>query len=68
MSNPEDTSGLSEATIEAEDEEAQAGHGADREPTPEEAAAAPTEADPDVAAHFAEMDDIGANVKGEGQI
>ena len=68
MSAPDDTENLDEATIAAEEAEARSGHGADRAPTPEEEAAAPTEADPGVAEHFTEMEDIGTHLKGEGRI
>jgi hypothetical protein len=63
-----------DATISAEREEADASHVADRPPTTEEASAAdrgPDEAamDPDsVKEHFEEMADLGAHVKGEGEV
>ena len=60
---------VDDATRAEEDEEAKAEHLADREPTAEEAAAAEqNKLDPDVAAHEREMDRLGAEVKGEGQI
>lgn len=61
--------GVSEATVEEEDREAAAAHTADRPPTAEEEAAAEGNAlDPEVAAHEREMGQIGAEVKGEGEI
>lgn len=68
MSNPEDTENLTDATIEAEGDEANAEHEADRAPTPDEEAAAPTEVDKSVAEHYDEANKTGANVKGEGAI
>jgi hypothetical protein len=62
------------ATTEAEEVEARHNHQADRAPTPEEERAAErgkeeAGADPtEVAEHFEEMADIGAHVKGEGEI
>jgi hypothetical protein len=64
-----------EATISEQKSEAGAAHVADRLPTPEEEAAAEAkyaESDDqerrDVAAHEREMDELGANAKGEGRI
>jgi hypothetical protein len=63
-----------EATIEAEHEDATKGSGADRPPTDEESADADRAAekfagDKDtVAADYKEMSDIGAHIKGEGEI
>jgi hypothetical protein len=49
--------------------ESAASHTADRPPTPEEDAAAEGNTlDPEVAEHEREMDKLGAEVKGEGQI
>ncbi len=60
---------VDDATRSEEEREARAQHVADRPPTAEEEAAAETnELDPDVAAHEREMDELGANVKGEGEI
>jgi len=62
------------STREAEDVDAQQPHSADRAPTAEEAAAAERglkEAGgdlDDVAKHEKEMSDLGAHVKGEGEI
>jgi len=64
----EDTENLSEATVAADEEEARSAHDADRAPTPEEEAAAPTSVDPAVAEAFEEANRTGANVKGEGEI
>ena len=66
---PDDTAGLDEATISEEAAEAVHGHDADRPPTAdEERRADELEADPAVAEHFEEMNKIGAEVKGEGEI
>jgi hypothetical protein len=59
----------SKETRAAEREEMDAGHRADREPTPEEEqAAADLEVDPEVSEHEKEMAERGANQKGEGRI
>jgi hypothetical protein len=56
-------------TKDEEEREARATHTADRPPTAEEESAAEqTKLDPDVAAHEREMDRLGAEVKGEGEI
>jgi hypothetical protein len=63
-----------ESTLEAEDVDAQHAHSADRAPTAEESAAAERglkEAGgdlDDVAEHYEEMTELGARVKGEGEI
>jgi hypothetical protein len=62
-----------EATTSEEDAEAGAAHVADRLPTSEEETVADkhTESDQeraDVAAHEKEMNELGANAKGEGRI
>jgi hypothetical protein len=63
-----------EATLEAEREEATQAHTADRPPTDEESAAADRSAETfagdreKAAADFEEMADIGAHVKGEGEV
>ena len=65
----EDRSEVTEATREAEAEEARAAHVPDRAPTPEEEEAAEDlKVDPDVRAHYEEMTEIGANDVGEGRI
>lgn len=54
-----------------ESADAQAAHTADRPPTPEEerlAEQAASDVTPDVGEHFQEMAEIGADVRGEGQI
>lgn len=56
------------STLEADRADAAARHDADRPPTPEEEAAAPTEADPDVAEAYGAAAARGAAVKGEGEI
>jgi hypothetical protein len=61
-------------TREAEREDAARAHNADRPPSPDEEAAAErganeVDANPEeVAEHYEEMADLGAHVKGEGQI
>ena len=61
--------GVDAATKSEEEREARAAHVADRPPSAEEEAAADAnELDPDVAADEREMDELGANVKGEGEI
>ena len=57
-------------TRQAEEADALARHDADREPTEDETRVAEAEGDldPSVAEHFEEMDRLGADVKGEGQI
>jgi hypothetical protein len=59
-----------EETRRAEQAEARATHGSDREPTDEEARIAESQepVDESVARHFEEMNEIGANVEGEGRI
>jgi hypothetical protein len=66
---PDDAEGLDPATVDAEAEEARSGHGADRPPTEEEEQRADAQtANPSVGEHFDEMNKIGADVKGEGEI
>ena len=55
-------------TLVADQADAVAPHAADRPPTPDEEAAAPTEVDPSVAATYKEAIERGAAVEGEGQI
>jgi hypothetical protein len=63
-----------ESTVEAERIDAERAHSADRDATPEEEAAAEggmeeAGGDPEqVAAHYEEMSDIGAHVRGEGEV
>jgi hypothetical protein len=63
-----------DSTREAELAEAGKSHSADRSPTPKEEAAADREraeldADrKDVAEHYEEMSELGAHIKGEGEI
>jgi hypothetical protein len=65
----EDPAATSPETVEADERDARAAHGADRPPTPEEEEMAErTEVDPDVAKAYEEAAERGANVKGEGQI
>jgi hypothetical protein len=60
---------VQDATKDEEAREAAASHTADRPPTPdEEAAAESNRLDPEVAEHEREMDRLGAEIKGEGQI
>jgi hypothetical protein len=70
MSDPtDDTAGIDAATVEEENREAASAHDADRPPTDDEAERADAvAADPEVAEHFEEMNRIGADVKGEGEI
>jgi hypothetical protein len=67
---PEDAEKLSDATHEADRRDARVRAHADREPTPEEEAAADAAgpSDPEVAAHEREMTERGARQKGEGRI
>ena len=55
-------------TVEADRSDAEADHGADRPPTPEEEAFAPEHADPAAAEASKEAMERGASVKGEGEI
>jgi hypothetical protein len=63
-----------DATLEAEQADATQAHAADRPPTSDEEAAAERSAErfaddrEEVAEHYEEMSDIGARVKGEGEI
>jgi hypothetical protein len=63
-----------EATVEAEQVDAQQAHVADRAPTADEEAEAEKSKEAfagdsaEVAAHYEEMSDIGAHAKGEGAI
>lgn len=59
---------VAEATTQADEADAVAGHDADRPPTPEEEAAAPTEVDPAVAEAYEDALERGAAVKGEGAV
>lgn len=70
MSDPTpDDAGLDPATIREEAAEAKQAHVADRPPTEdEERRADALTPDADVAEHFDEMNKIGADVKGEGEI
>jgi hypothetical protein len=70
MSDPTpDDAGLDAATIREEAAEAKQAHEADRPPTEDEARRADAiEPDGDVAEHYEEMNRIGAEVKGEGEI
>lgn len=66
MTEPDATS---PETVAADEADAQAAHGADRMPTPEEEAVAErTELDPAVAEAYEDAIERGANVKGEGEI
>jgi hypothetical protein len=61
---------VSDATRQAEREEAAATHSPDRPPTPEEEADAAEHSvvDPEVREHYEEMIERGAEVKGEGEV
>jgi hypothetical protein len=64
-----DSTKPSRETRDAERDEVDAPHVADREPTEDEAQVAETlELDPEVVAHEKEMAERGANQKGEGRI
>ena len=67
MSDPTDQE-LTDETVQADEADAGAAHGADRLPTPEEEAAAPTEVDPQVAEAYEDAMERGAAVEGEGKI
>ncbi len=73
MSNPRRSAPavrtVQDATKDEEARKAEASHTADRPPAPdEEAAADGNRLDPGVAEHEREMDTIGSELKGEGQI
>ena len=71
MSTNDDTTGrVTDETVEADERDAQATHGADRAPTPEEEAAAERnpEVPPESAEAYEEAIERGADVVGEGQI
>lgn len=64
-----DTTRPSKSTRETEREDAQTKAHADREPTADEAKLAEgRKLDPDVAEHYEEMAERGANEKGEGRL
>jgi hypothetical protein len=63
------TENVQDGTRDEEAREAAASHTADRPPTPdEETAAESNQLDPEVAEHEREMDKLGAEIEGEGQI
>lgn len=65
----QDPEATSPETVDADEHDARAAHGADRMPTPEEEAAAERNTlDPEVAKAYEEAAERGANVKGEGEI
>ncbi len=65
-----DATDPNQQTREAEQVEARSAHDADREPTEAESRAAESRGpvDGSVAEHFEEMNELGAQVEGEGQI
>ena len=64
-----DHTDVSDATREAEREEGASHHDPDRPPTPEEEAMADDlSVDPDVAEHYEEMAQLGAEAEGEGRM
>ncbi|QXC62176.1 hypothetical protein KSP35_05030 [Aquihabitans sp. G128] len=69
MSDPTDDQ-VSDATRSTETDDEQVHSGADREPTPEEEAAADAlpPVDPAVAESYQHQNEVGADVQGEGQI
>ncbi len=69
MSPDDRHTNVSEATRQAEEQEAQRGHGADRPATPDEEAALDAESvDQDVRDHYEDMAARGVAEKGEGRI
>jgi septal ring-binding cell division protein DamX len=58
----------SEATLQAEEDEARAEHKADRPPTAEEEQAAPSSVSDNTEKSFEEMAKLGAEDKGEGRL
>jgi len=65
----DDHTEVSDATREAEREESEAPHRADRPPTPDEESVADSRSvDPEVKEHYEEMMETGAEVEGEGRI
>lgn len=68
MSNQDSGTTPSDATKAEEEVEASAPHDADRAPTQDEEQAAPTSVSPGVAEHEEEMAELGAKVKGEGEL
>ncbi len=70
MSNDPDENLVSDATQAEEEKEAAEKHEPDRDPTPEEEAAADRmrHLEPGVAEAHEEANERGANVKGEGQV
>ncbi len=67
MKDPEDLA--TDQTVAADEASAGVEHRADRPPTPEEERLADgNPLDPDVAEHAQEMNRIGAEIEGEGQI
>lgn len=66
---PPEHSEVDDETKAADERDSVTAHRADRPPTPEEEAIADElTLDPEVAEHYEEMNEIGANVKGEGRI
>jgi hypothetical protein len=59
---------VTDATREVAERDAHAEHGAPEVPTPEEEAAAPTSASPEVAEAYEEYLDTAADAQGEGRI
>lgn len=59
---------VTDATVGVDHADAVAAHDADRLPTPDEEAAAPTEVDPAVAEAYEDALERGAAVEGEGRI
>jgi hypothetical protein len=59
---------IDESTKHADERDARHPHEADRMPTPDEDAAAPTDVDQGVREHYREMTEKGAHAKGEGRI
>lgn len=68
MSEAHDRTKPDSTTTDVDREDGQAEHDADRPPTEEEAAAAPTEVSESVKEHHEEANERGASVRGEGAI
>jgi hypothetical protein len=69
VTTPDDQTRPSDRTRATEDEDARTPARADREPTPdEEKTAEGLDLDPEVAEHYEEMAERGANQEGEGRL
>jgi hypothetical protein len=69
MTTPSESARPSDRTRETEKDDARTPAGADRAPTPEEEHSAErADVDPEVARHYEEMAERGANQEGEGRL